>query len=856
MSVIFRKGALLLAIAGAAAAKAQTSPPQAIALPPSEAAPLPTDIVVTAPRVRGETRDGTAPEISLDADEIASYGASDIGELLGALSQQSGSQPIFLINGKPISGPGDIVKFPPEAIERVDILPPEAALAYGYRPDQRVMNMILRKQFDAVTMEGKAGLATEGGRQSRQVSLGYAKIDHDQRFNIDIGYAREGILFESERDIVPLGDEPFNRAGVITALTPGSEIDPMLSQLAGGPVTSAIVPAAALFGAPALEDFLATANLRPNGDPGLYRSLLGASERFAAGGTFSRSIAGVAATLTARYETTRGEDRLGRPAALLRISAANPFSPFSQDILLGGGVDTIAPLHSRSRTETLSLGLAFGGTLAGWAWSATGNYRGDRSARFTDRGYDLASAQAEIDRNSAALNPFAPLPAGLISPPARDSDMSRGSSLTGEFSAMKSLADFPAGPANLALKARISRRDSEGFSTRGNAILRSGVDLTQSQLQANMSVQLIRREEGMPPFPGDLSLNLSAGYDTVSGVGGADTFGAGLTWSPASPVQLSANLTQARGLPPAQQRGDAITVTPGITIFDFVEGATRFVDRIDGGNPALRESSSRRLTLSARITPANWLSFNASFSANRTLDPIGALPALTPEVEAAFPERFTRDAAGRLTMFDARPLNFERSDQRLLNWGLLLSVPLAGPEAGSGSSAAGTGKMGAAPGPLGRGIFMALLNHSWKLTDTLTLNSLFPKIDLLNGGAIGGRPAGRHLVTARANIAKGGMGATVEGRWQSASRLEGGATSLRFSGLATANLSLFSDLSALGLGRGKRWTKGLRAELTVENLFNSRMKVVDAAGGTPLAYQPAYLDPLGRTIMFGLRKQI
>jgi len=42
--------------------------------------------------------------------------------------------------------------------------------------------------------------------------------------------------------------------------------------------------------------------------------------------------------------------------------------------------------------------------------------------------------------------------------------------------------------------------------------------------------------------------------------------------------------------------------------------------------------------------------------------------------------------------------------------------------------------------------------------------------------------------------------------------------------------------------------------LAVDNLFNQRQDVRDAAGNTPVAYQPAYLDPMGRTVKLTIRK--
>ena len=45
-----------------------------------------------------------------------------------------------------------------------------------------------------------------------------------------------------------------------------------------------------------------------------------------------------------------------------------------------------------------------------------------------------------------------------------------------------------------------------------------------------------------------------------------------------------------------------------------------------------------------------------------------------------------------------------------------------------------------------------------------------------------------------------------------------------------------------------------RSAVSVDNLFDSRQRVHDAAGNTPVSYQPDYLDPLGRTIRVGIRK--
>ncbi len=47
---------------------------------------------------------------------------------------------------------------------------------------------------------------------------------------------------------------------------------------------------------------------------------------------------------------------------------------------------------------------------------------------------------------------------------------------------------------------------------------------------------------------------------------------------------------------------------------------------------------------------------------------------------------------------------------------------------------------------------------------------------------------------------------------------------------------------------------GTRVTLSLNNLFDQREDVRDATGAVPLIYQPAYLDPTGRSIRLGVRK--
>jgi outer membrane cobalamin receptor len=167
-----------------------------------------TDIIVTAPRLRGSVDVDIAPDLVLDAAAIESYGASSVTDLLSALSTQTrsgrgrgGGQPIVLVNGKRVSGFAEIRDLPSEAIQRVEVLPEDVALRYGFTADQRVINFILKDNFSAFTGELEYGGPTAGGRGETEVQATWLNITKTGRINLSAQYDRDTSILERERDI-------------------------------------------------------------------------------------------------------------------------------------------------------------------------------------------------------------------------------------------------------------------------------------------------------------------------------------------------------------------------------------------------------------------------------------------------------------------------------------------------------------------------------------------------------------------------------------------------------------------------------------------------------------------------------
>ncbi len=110
---------------------------------------------------------------------------------------------------------------------------------------------------------------------------------------------------------------------------------------------------------------------------------------------------------------------------------------------------------------------------------------------------------------------------------------------------------------------------------------------------------------------------------------------------------------------------DPIITIDSYRTYDFLRGETVLVRYITGGNPDLRVENRDILTLSGQGKPFKTVDFTLNAQYTRTLyhDPMNSLPPPSAEVQAAFPDRFRRDADGRLYEIDARAVNFVRSPQ-------------------------------------------------------------------------------------------------------------------------------------------------------------------------------------------------
>lgn len=783
-------------------------------------------VVVSAQRqLPGQVIGDIAPEQVLSPREIQAYGAADVAELLDALAPQTdsgqgdGGRPVTLINGGRVSSFREIRDLPTEAIARVDILPEEVSLKYGYPAEQKVVNIVLRPRFRSLLVQGGGSTPTQsGGGQGVNGELARLRIQRETRTMLTAKASHSSPILESERDVI--------------------------------------------------------------GGEGEARSLKPASTDLTLNAVVARPLGnGVSGSINGSYERSESRSRLG-------------LSPFSSEVLLRD-----------STSDDGALAAAAAGALAGWQWSYTGSAERSVSRSTTDR---ASEDEAYTDRAHSTSTAF-------------ESDIVLN----------RSLWDLPAGRVNTALTARVSNTELDSRALTAGVDRSSDLSRSIGQLAANLDVPLTRAGEGFGSAIGKLSGNVNLRYQHLSDFGDLQTLGYGLNWTPVKPLRLLVSFNRSDLAPSMSQLGDPLTITPRVRVFDLARGETVEVTRISGGSPDLGAGQRDTFKLGVTYKPFTDknLTFQANYVSTRSTDVAAAFPSASTQVEAAFPERFIRDADGRLVQIDARPVAFAERERQELRWGVTYSRPVGrqptpeqraamrqaaeerrrqraeqgaaetpapGAQAGAGAAternaadgppplrdgqprgpgerpgggfggggAGGRGPGG--PGGFGRfgggargGVFQIGLYHTVAFRDEILIRPGLEPLDLLEGAAIGGGGGSpRHQIDLQTNYTRNGLGVALNGKWRSATSISSPTSEVEFSDFTTFSLRLFADLGAQPIARQHTWLRGARATLSIDNLFDERQEVRTPTGSIPITYQPDLMDPVGRSVKLTIRKLI
>ena len=853
------------------------------------------EIVVTAERIRGSVDTDVPPVEELNEADIAAVGASSLTDLVAAVAPQAnsgrgrgGGMPIILLNGQRVSGFRELRDLPPEAIRQVQIFPEEVALKYGFRPDQRVINFILKDNFASFATEIEHAQPEDGGFGSNEFEATLTRIGSKTRFNLDIELERSTALTESERDLIGSGGSLLARGGNVSGLGPNGEIAPALSALARSRVTQAGIPLG--ISNPSLSQFATTAKRLNDSNIGDVRTLLPRTERLEVNGTWSKSLGPqTILSLNANYALNGSESLLGLPGTSFVLPGNSPFSPFGQDVTISRYFDAPRPLERESETHVFQTGSTFNHALGSWRWTVTGNYARTANQTRTTRNADFTALRAGV--LAGTVSPFAPDFGANLLFLAPDLASSLNQNMDVRSTLAGTALKLPAGDVQMTFASGFTRQmlDSETWrsSVTNDVALRRNI----MNHSVNAELPLTNRDFGLGSAIGEWAINGNIGYSDLSDFGQLLDYGAGLRWTPARNLTFQASITGDENAPGIGQLGNPTLVTPNVATYDFTRGESLFINVITGGNPALIGEKRRDLILNANWTPKFIKDFALQFSyfKNNSRNTTAALPLLTPEIEAAFASRVVRDVDGRLVSIDQRPVNFDRETSQRIRWGFNVSgsigaapaargpfggspgagasrgpgaatgAPAGAPRASGGRGFGGGGGFGAGGGQPSR--WNIALYHTYRIQEEILIRLGVPILDLLNGSATSSNGgAARHEVELSGGMFHKGFGLRLQGTYKSGTTAKGtglpGSNDLKFSDIAAINMFLFVNLDQQArVVKAVPFLKGSRITLRVENILNDIVDVRDQNGNVPLGYQQGYIDPRGRVFELSVRKR-
>jgi hypothetical protein len=763
------------------------------------------EILVIARRLSGQV-DAPQPAIqTLDEEDIQAYGAGSIAELLTALTPQTGSGrgrgggfPVMLINGRRISNFREMRDLPPEAIRRMEILPEEVALRYGYQPNQRVVNFILKDHFASKTLDVEYEQPTRGGTSDSQLEAGLFRIDKQNRLNVTGKFNNTSILTEGERGVIQQ------------------------------------VPAAA--GAP---------------DPADYRSLIGEARSYALNGTWSTGsgVGQQATSLTINGAATRNDSRsLNGIQSIAPDGTVDPLTTRTKATTLESGVSYNKPLgkwnltatadgsygdtrtrvdqtdatpDTRARTQTYgltSLITVMGRPVALPAGDATLTVKAGYAYSRSD---NESTQSGSIDTSLRRSDVSAGVNLGLPLTSRRDDVLSAVGDLTLNFSGglnhlsdFGTLKDWSAGltwspTEKLGLQASyIVNEAAPSLAQLGNPVLTS----------LNVPVYDFTRGENA------LVTVINGGNPNLKRETQRD-------------IKLSANWQL-----PFLSNSNLIVEYFRNRSSDVTQSFPLLTPEIEAAFPGrvVRDASGRLVSIDRRpvtfsevkSSRLRW-GFNVSGTVGKP-QPMGrgGMPGMAGQRPRGGPEAGQRPPGGG---------RFGGGMRRPGGGGGFRGGPMGGPMGGTG-----------------QGRWNLSLVHTIEFTNTVLVAPGGPALDLLGGDALTAGGVARHGIELEGGLFHKGFGLRATGNWSApvtVGATGAGGSDLRFGSVTKLNLRAFVNFDQKPkLIEDMPFLKGMRLSLKVDNLLDSRQRVTDANGVVPLSYQADYRDPRGRVIGIDLRK--
>ena len=774
------------------------------------------EILVIATRLKGQVTASQPPIITLDEEDVASYGAGSIQELLAALAPQTGSgrgrgdgAPVVLLNGMRISGFREMRGLPPEAIRRVEVLPEEVALKYGYRPDQRVVNFILKDNYHSFGSETDVNLPARGGYSDVKEEATLAQIANGSRLNVTGTYERQSALTEAER-------------GIVQATAP----------VAGSP------------------------------DPADFRTLTPSTRSAALNATLAKPLGGGAGlTLNALVQRDSSDALNG-----LRITdPTDPLATTRRTTTISAGAALNKPLGNWQLSVT-----ADGSHVASQSYIETNrSLATDTAMSKTDSLTSLATISGsplrlpggEVSLTGKAGFEWSGITSNDTRTLAGDTRLKRGdaqASFSLDLPITSRRENFGGFLGNLSLNLNGEAHRLSDFG----GLYDYGAGLTWRPTEKLSFTATFIGAETAPTLtqlgaPSTVIQNVAI-YDFVKGQTVLATVTSGgnpdLLKERQRDVKLAGNWTL-----PFLPNSTFILEYFRNRSFNTSNSFPLLTAEVEAAYPGrvTRDSDGNILAVDqSPVTFAREQSDSLRYGINLT----GNFGKPDPTMAR---RGFGGGGMGR-AMRGMMPPPGDMGDGGAPSGGPPPGGPPPGGLAPSGAAGPGgpppggrgMGGPGGRGGSDGRGRWNLSLTHTIMLMNRVQLTPDGTVYDLLGGSALSGTGVARHSVEMEGGGFYRGFGLRFTGTYTGAAHADSGATSLDFRPIAKFNLRVFADLGRqASVVKAVPFFKDSRVSLGINNLFDATQRVTDQNGDVPLRYRAGYLNPTGRVFKVEFRKQ-
>lgn len=656
-------------------------------------------VIVTGSRIERSSKSIPGSVTIFDRERIERTGESSVRDVIGQSGQAGitptplsaflGAAPIqlrglsagttlVLVDGRRVTPSGatgvtfDVGSIPLAAVERIEVLADGASAIYGADAVGGIVNVILKKSGQGLTLAARYGVAEGGVGEERRVSASYGFSSDQLRGSVSLDYLDTGAIRYGDRD--PTRDMDYRRFGFSdrrsTFTDPGTVYSVDGSNLPGLASSRAIIPVTAN-GRPTVADFSSTAGQEKLSSDYFSQNYLQSPSKRIGGVAdltykFNETLSAFGNVLASR-QTAKYFVTLPFSNAALIVPASNPYNPFGVNVTVNRLLTGVSPdTNDSSDTFVHSLAGLRGKLDNGFRWEFAVNYSRDDNRVHEENYYNTAAIQSALNNPSptATLNLFATGPVAspdvlkALLPPVDKSYFASAASVDGQLSG--SLMNLAGGSLSFAVGADF-RKDKLKISspfdnTRGDRSVAS----VYAELRA--------------PILENLTLSAAGRYDHYSDFGSTSNPKLGFEWTPTETLQFSGTWGTSFRAPPLTYVYSVPFIVQANVTDPARGGESVLVPATRGEGKNLKAETANTHTLGMRFTPLDTGSerFDVGVSAwwvsqdDRAISPV--VQTLV-DYENLFGNRIVRAPQSPQDIALGRPGALQSIDAGYLNFG-------------------------------------------------------------------------------------------------------------------------------------------------------------------------------------------